>query len=87
MVQETFADNAISFTINLEPDSMPTEEEMELALVSNLKRLKGTTVFPNKSRRNNPIQPVTKAQFDAYIGPKEIAQIEDECKGGACPVR
>ena len=87
MVQETFADNAISFTINLEPDSMPTEEEMELALVSNLKILKGTTVFPNKSRRNNPIQPVTKAQFDAYIGPKEIAQIEDECKGGACPVR
>ena len=87
MVQECFADNAISFTINLEPESMPTEEEMEHALISNLKRLKGTTVFPNKSRRNNPIQPVTKAQFDSYSGPKEIAQIEDECKGGACPVK
>lgn len=87
MVQECFADNAISFTINLEPDSIPGEEEMEYSLIKNLKRLKGTTVFPNKSRRNNPIQPVTKAQFDAYTGPKEIAQIEDECKGGACPVR
>lgn len=87
MVQETFADNAISFTINLEPDSMPTEEDMEHDLINNLRRLKGTTVFPNKSRRNNPIQPVTKAQFDAYAGPKEIAQIEDECKGGACPIK
>jgi ribonucleotide reductase alpha subunit len=86
MLQEHFADNAISFTVNLRPESLGLEEEMEAILVKYLPLLKGTTVFPEKSRKNSPIQPLTKAQFDAYTGQKEITQIEDECKG-ACPVK
>ena len=86
MFQECFADNAVSFTVNLEPDSMPSEEAMESVLMEHLHRLKGTTVFPNKSRKNNPIQPVTKEEFDRYNGPKETYQVEDVCKG-ACPIK
>lgn len=86
MLQTYYADNAISFTINVLLERMPDEESMETMLMTVFPFLKGTTVFPEKSRRNSPIQPVTKEVFDAYQGRKEISQVEDECKG-ACPVR
>lgn len=86
MFQELYADNAISFTINMLPDRVPGEEEMERTLFSYLPKLKGTTVYVEKSRKNSPIQPVTKEQFDSFDGPKQIQQVEDECKNG-CPVK
>lgn len=86
MLQEHYADNAISFTINLRPEDMPPEEEMERLLMEYLPRIKGTTVFPEKSRKNSPIQPLTKEQFDAHLGPKQVTAIEVECVGG-CPVK
>jgi adenosylcobalamin-dependent ribonucleoside-triphosphate reductase len=85
MFQEFYADNAISFTINMLPEKMPSEEDMERMLIEALPNLKGTTVFPEKSRKNSPIQPVTKAQFEAYTGRKETIQVESECKNGSCP--
>lgn len=86
MLQDIWADNAISYTINILPEMMPSEEDMEATLMKYLPRLKGTTIFPEKSRHNNPIQRVTKAEWDAYKGQKEISMVEDECKHG-CPVR
>lgn len=86
MVQAVYADNAISYTVNLEPETMPTEEEMENTIIEFMPNLKGITVYPNKSRRNAPIQPITKEEFTSYNGQKEVAFIEDECKG-ACPIR
>lgn len=85
MLQEQYADNAISYTVNLRPEDMGTEQDMEKKLITHLPFLKGTTIFPEKSRKNAPIQPLTKAQFDAYQGRKEISQVEDACKGG-CPI-
>ena len=85
MLQEQYADNAISYTVNLRPEDMGTEQDMERNLMTHLPFLKGTTIFPEKSRKNAPIQPLTKAQFDAYTGRKEISQVEDVCKGG-CPI-
>ena len=86
MFQTEYCDNAVSFTVNLEPDRMPSEEEMERILIDVLPYLKGTTAFPNKSRKNAPIQPLTQEQFDAYTGRKEVTQVEDQCLGG-CPVK
>lgn len=86
MFQELYADNSISFTINMTPDRVPSEEEMEATLFKYMPKLKGTTVYVEKSRKNSPIQPVTKAIFDAYTGQKEIQQVEDECKNG-CPTK
>lgn len=85
MLQEHYADNAISYTVNLRPEDMGTETEMEKILMAHLPYLKGTTIFPEKSRKNAPIQPITREQFDAYQGRKEISQVEDACKGG-CPI-
>lgn len=86
MLQDVYTDNAISFTINMRPEDMPGEEEMESMFMEFLPRIKGTTFFPEKSRKNSPIQPLTKEEFDAYQGRKEITMIEDVCRGG-CPVK
>ncbi len=86
MLQQHFADNAISYTINILPEKMPPEDEMEDMLIKALPYIKGTTVFPERSRKNSPIQPITKSQFDAHEGRKEITQVEEECKG-ACPIK
>lgn len=86
MFQEHYANNALSFTINLPPEKMPEQEVMEEALIDVLPRLKGTTIFPDMSRKNAPFQRLSKEEWDNYTGLKEIVQIEDECKGG-CPVR
>lgn len=85
-LQRDYVDNAISFTINMRPEDMPDEEEMERAFISFLPAIKGTTFFPEKSRKNSPIQPLTKEQFDAHTGPKQIMNLEFECKTG-CPVK
>lgn len=87
MLQDIYANNAISFTINLpaDPKRLPSDEEMEEALARVLPRLKGTTIFPAVSRANPPFERVTKEEWDAYQGPKEVSQQEDACKTG-CPV-
>ncbi len=86
MIQTHYADNAISFTVNMGEDDMPTEEAMERIYMELLPYLKGTTLFPEKSRKNAPYQKLTKAEWDAYGGRKETIQVEDECKNG-CPIR
>lgn len=85
LLQKHYADNAISFTINMKEAQLPTEEAMEETLFNYLPHLKGTTVFVEKSRKNMPIQPLTKAEFDAYTGQKQVTIVEDECKNG-CPI-
>jgi ribonucleoside-triphosphate reductase (thioredoxin) len=85
MVQDIYANNAISFTINIPEAKMPNEPEMVKALGKVLYRLKGTTVFPDKSRKNSPYERLTEAEFIEYTGPKESSQVEEVCKGG-CPV-
>lgn len=85
MVQDIYANNAISFTINLPEDRLPPEDDMMLSLGKILHRLKGTTVFPDKSRKNSPFERLTMEEFLDYAGPKQVNQIESECKGG-CPV-
>ena len=84
-MQDIYANNAISFTINIPEAKMPNEPEMVTALGKILYRLKGTTVFPDKSRENAPFERLTKEQFEGYAGPKEFSNVEDPCKGG-CPV-
>lgn len=85
MLQEVYADNAISFTIPLADSNMPTEEEMERLIVSVLGRVKGTTMYPDRSRKNSPFESLTREQFESYSGRKEVTQAEIECKGG-CPI-
>jgi ribonucleoside-triphosphate reductase len=86
MLQEVWANNGISYTINLPMDNMPSESEMEATLMRFHSRIKGTTIFPDKSRKNAPLQRLTKQEFDAYPGNKEVMTVENVCVG-ACPVK
>jgi ribonucleoside-triphosphate reductase len=85
MIQEVYANNSISFTINVPESKMPQTEQLVDAVMERHHRLKGTTIFPDKSRQQSPYERLTEAEFEAWTGHKEITQIEEDCKTG-CPV-
>lgn len=87
LYQRTFVDNAISNTITLDP-SKTSVREVRGALLRWMPSLKGITIFPWMSRPQSPYEKLTKEQFDAMTAPKGMDTSNDEeCAGGACPVR
>ena len=83
-VQENWADNAVSFTVNVHPDV--NEIYLSEAIRHFLPRLKGTTVFPDLSRPQSPYERITKEVFEMSSN-TEASQAMDDCSTGACPVR
>jgi adenosylcobalamin-dependent ribonucleoside-triphosphate reductase len=83
-VQANWADNAVSFTVNINPgaDIIYLSE----AIRHFLPRLKGTTVFPDLSRPQSPYERITKEVFEMSSN-AEASQAMDACSTGACPVR
>lgn len=86
MVQHYWADNAVSFTANVDPQRWSVEELMD-ALERWLPKLKGTTIFPEKSIVQAPFERISAAEYHLALAPHEIGQAIDDCAGGACPVR
>jgi ribonucleoside-triphosphate reductase len=87
MVQELYADNAVSFTVNVPKDSITPEALAEL-MTAYLPRLKGTTLMVDESRAQAPYERLTREQFEALSGPVTVADsIDEECASGACPIR
>jgi adenosylcobalamin-dependent ribonucleoside-triphosphate reductase len=85
LVQQYFADNAISLTVNVQPDHYSVEELKE-TLVKWLPQVKGMTVFPEQSRPQSPLIRITKEEYEKYQI-REVAQPDvDQCIG-SCPVR
>jgi adenosylcobalamin-dependent ribonucleoside-triphosphate reductase len=89
MIQNEFADNAISYTINFDPKRTSTEEIVEILKV-HLPHLKGTTLMPEgNSRPQMPFERIAKEQFEEAEG-RGIGRVSDkemECLNGACPVK
>jgi ribonucleotide reductase alpha subunit len=84
LVQEHYADNAVSFTVNVPTDTSP--EVLDAAIREHLPHLKGTTVMPDASRPQAPYTRITKEAYEAATD-HEVGQAFDECALGACPVR
>lgn len=86
MVQEEYADNAISFTINFDPEQVSLGALRE-GLTEWLPKLKGTTVFPDKSRPQSPFQRASKAEIemDQYL--LSVGSGPDACGPNGCPVK
>ncbi|AWN05251.1 ribonucleotide reductase [Streptomyces phage Ibantik] len=89
LYQEYWADQAVSYTANIDPTKY-TAEELAGLLAEYLPELKGTTVFPEMSLPQSPYERVT---FEEYKARAEEVGIEvtdtgfDEvCASGACPV-
>jgi ribonucleoside-triphosphate reductase len=91
MVQDHWADNAISFTANI-PEGKVSQSELIHALKSWLPYLKGTTVMPDgNSRPQAPYERITEEEYSAFIGKTGYVHMEDsideECSNGVCPIR
>ena len=85
LIQEHYADNAVSFTANVNPE-LPLEDLRE-AVREYLPRLKGTTIMPDASRPQSPYTRITQEQWEAATD-QEVGQGFDECaSGGACPIK
>ncbi len=82
-VQKWWADNAISFTVNVGEDV--TASHLAEVLEHFLPELKGVTVFPEMSRPQSPYERITKTAYQMATG-AETTQAMDECVTG-CPVR
>lgn len=86
-VQRAWADNAVSFTANVLPDT--SIDELRMALIRWLPELKGTTIMPDASRPQAPYTRLTKSEFDhaAEFTPPQSYAMAEACSTGACPVK
>jgi ribonucleoside-triphosphate reductase len=89
LYQKHWADQAVSYTVNVDP-SLYEPEGLAGLLTEYLPELKGTTVFPEMSM---PQSPYERVSFEEYKARAEEVGIEvtdtgfDEvCASGACPV-
>lgn len=85
MVQTLYADNAVSFTINVPTDKV-TLEQLRGSLIHYLPRLKGTTIFPEISRPQAPYTPITKEEWEAATAIEFSDGIDENCSNGSCPI-
>jgi len=86
MLQEVWADNSISLTVNLTPAT--TKKELYHTMIKFLPRLKGTTVLVGVGDRPQPpYTQITAKQYNDYHGIKVMRQGIQECAGNACPIK
>lgn len=89
MYQTIWADNAVSFTINLDPHLF-TPEKIMADLRPFLWTLKGTTVFPERGYELAPYERISEATYNALRGNLMDFYgdgVDELCTSGACPVR
>jgi adenosylcobalamin-dependent ribonucleoside-triphosphate reductase len=86
MYQTHYANNAVSFTVNIAPGSISLADAMA-TLRSFLPTLKGTTVFPDLTRPQSPYERITEAEYEAAEQRSVDASYDEACASGACPVK
>lgn len=86
MYQECWADNAVSFTANVDPDRY-TAADVAQTISEFGGRLKGATLFPEKSFPQAPYTRITKAEYDAAKAKTVEDGVDPDCSSGSCPVK
>lgn len=88
MLQQEYADNAISYTINFDPKQVSTKD-IERALRTHLPHLKGTTLMAEESRPQMPFERISKEVYEeaALRGWAMVSDTDRECKNGSCPIK
>jgi adenosylcobalamin-dependent ribonucleoside-triphosphate reductase len=84
--QKYYADNAVSYTVNIQEGTV-TLEELAAALVKYLPNLKGTTVMVDASRPQSPYTRITKEAYETAVATTIDDSTDESCSTGACPVR
>jgi adenosylcobalamin-dependent ribonucleoside-triphosphate reductase len=85
MLQEEWADNAVSFTANV-PAGLDPHDVADV-VQKWLPMLKGTTIMVDGTRPQAPLTRITAAEYDRATATLVADGIDEECASGACPVR
>ncbi|OEV28666.1 ribonucleoside-triphosphate reductase [Streptomyces nanshensis] len=86
LVQKHWADNAVSFTANIDPDH--DAEDLALVLYAYGQGVKGTTVMPrNESRPQMPYEAISKEAYEEYAAKQVSDSVDESCTTGACPIK
>ena len=87
LYQAAWADNAVSFTANVDPDRY-TAEDVASVLQRFAGRIKGSTLFPEASFPQSPYERITKEEYEAAIVKSVADGIDEECSGNkGCPIK
>jgi len=88
VVQDFYADNAVSFTVNFDPEKFGPAY-VEDVLATHGRYLKGTTFMPEGSYEQAPIERISRERYDELVleGETYAASSALDCVGGACPIR
>jgi len=86
MYQDLWADNAVSYTANVDPDKYTVEELTQL-LTEYGPELKGGTIFPERGFLQAPYERLTKETFELFNVSETNDSVDENCATGACPVR
>lgn len=86
LYQMLWADNAVSFTANVDPEAYEPED-----VAGVLQRfaglIKGSTIFPEASFPQAPYQRISKAEYEAALVKAVADGVDEECANGACPIK
>ncbi|AEV52115.1 ribonucleotide reductase [Rhodococcus phage RGL3] len=86
LYQVCYADNAVSFTANLDPTKYTADQVAEV-LQDYAPLLKGTTIFPEASMPQSPYERLTREEYELAVA-KEIGDgVDENCANGACPIK
>lgn len=86
LYQQFWADNAVSFTANVDPDRY-SAEDVARVLTANAGRIKGSTIFPEQSFPQAPYERITKEQYETATVTEIGDGVDEACANGACPIR
>ncbi|QBP31069.1 ribonucleotide reductase [Mycobacterium phage Refuge] len=86
LYQTCWADNAVSFTANVDPEAY-TADDVWLALDKFAGLIKGSTIFPEASFQQAPYERITKQQYETAAAKAIADGVDENCANGACPIK
>ncbi|AGS82734.1 ribonucleotide reductase [Mycobacterium phage AnnaL29] len=86
LYQTCWADNAVSFTANVDPNAYsPRDVAGVLERFAGL--IKGSTIFPEASFEQAPYERITKQQYESAAAKAVEDGVDENCANGACPIK
>lgn len=86
LYQKCWADNAVSFTANVDPAAY-TAGDVAATLQRFAGFIKGSTIFPEASFPQAPYERITKQQYESAVAKAISDGVDEECANGACPIK
>ncbi|AWN05818.1 ribonucleotide reductase [Mycobacterium phage Priamo] len=86
LYQTCWADNAVSFTANVEPSVYGPSDVAEV-LKKFSGQIKGSTIFPEASFEQAPYERITKQQYESAAIKAVSDGVDENCANGACPIK